>query len=561
MEESKYQLRNNVLVIGHRNPDSDSICSAIAYAYLKNQISSDLCYIPCRAGEVSNETRFVLDYFGVETPRLCDDVSPQVEDLSIRKLPGVKGDLSMRDAWNLMRDIEANTLAIVDEDNRLEGLITMTDVATAYMDALDTKMMAKAKTTYASMVTTLDGELIVGQPDACVCEGKICVAAGNATAMASIIEKGDTVILSNRVDSQILAIQLGVGCIIVTADTAVPQHIRQMAEKHGIAVITTPHDSYTAARLVSQSAPVSYFMTKGALLAFDMKALVEDVQKVMVKVRHRYFPVLDQDGRYFGMVSRRNMMDLRKKQVIMVDHNEVGQAVDGLLEADVLEVIDHHRLGTGLQTAAPIYFRNQPVGCTATIVYQIYQENGIIPPREIAGLMCSAILSDTLVFRSPTCTPVDQSTAETLAEIAGIHIDEYASAMFEAGASLEGKTAKDVFYTDFKPFSSGDVQFGIGQSSFMSDRSIQSAKKLLLPYLDEVLKREGLDMVCYMLTNILTETTDLLFAGKHAQKIVACSFPDVCPEENSVMLVDVVSRKKQMVPNLSQGISEWQNNN
>ena len=341
----------------------------------------------------------------------------------------------MRDAWNLMRRIEANTLAIVDEDNRLEGLITMTDVATAYMDALDTKMMAKAKTTYASMVTTLDGELVTGQADACVSEGKICVAAGNATAMASIIEKGDTVILSNRVDSQILAIELGAGCIIVTADTPVHRHIRQMAENHGITVITTPHDSYTAARLVSQSAPVSYFMTKGKLLAFDLKDLVEDVQKVMVKVRHRYFPVLDQDGRYFGMVSRRNMMGLRKKQVIMVDHNELGQAVDGLLEADVLEIIDHHRLGSGLQTTAPIYFRNQPVGCTSTIVYQLYQENGITPPREMAGMMCSAILSDTLVFRSPTCTPIDKSAAETLAQIAGINIEEYASAMFEAGAS------------------------------------------------------------------------------------------------------------------------------
>ena len=256
MGESKYQLRNQVIVIGHRNPDSDSICSAIAYAYLKNQINPDLHYIPCRAGDVSNETKFVLNYFGMETPQLCDDVSPQVEDLNIRKLSGVRGDLSMRDAWNLMRGIEANTLAIVDEDNRLEGLITMTDVATAYMDALDTKMMAKAKTTYASMVTTLDGELVTGQADACVSEGKICVAAGNATAMASIIEKGDTVILSNRVDSQILAIELGAGCIIVTADTPVPQHIRQMAENHGITVITTPHDSYTAARLVSQSAPV-----------------------------------------------------------------------------------------------------------------------------------------------------------------------------------------------------------------------------------------------------------------------------------------------------------------
>ena len=560
MAEQDIQTSKHVLVIGHRNPDTDSICSAIAYAYLKNKINPTMHYEARRAGTPNSETEFVLKYFGVPTPLLCGDVSPQVEDLSIRKLDGVNGNMSMRDAWNLMRDIDANTLAIVDEDNRMQGLITMTDVAKAYMDAFDADTMTKAKTSYANVVHTLDGEMIVGDINSCVSEGKICVAAGNAATMASVIEKGDTVILSNRVDSQILAIELGAGCLIVTAGAAVPQHIQRMAQNHNIAVITTPYDSYTAARLASQSAPVSYFMTKGDLLSFNMKAPVEDVQKVMVKVRHRYFPVLDADGRYCGMISRRNMMDLQKKQVILVDHNELGQAVEGLSQAEVLEIIDHHRLGIGLQTSAPVYFRNQPVGCTSTIIYQMYQESGVKPPREIAGLMCSAILSDTLAFRSPTCTIMDKNAAENLAAIAGIDVDEYAADMFEAGASLDGKSPKDIFYTDFKPFSSGDIKFGIGQSSFMSDRSAQKAKDLLLPYLEEVLEKEKLDMVCYMLTNILTQSTDLIFAGKHAREIVAKAFPDAELGNFSVLLPGVVSRKKQMVPNLSQGISAWQNN-
>lgn len=561
MGDSTTQTHKNVLVIGHRNPDTDSICSAIAYAYLKNKINSSWTYEARRAGEPNNETKFVLDYFGVPAPAMCHSVSPQVEDLSIRKVDGVSGDMSMKDAWNLMRDTDANTLAIVDGDNRLQGLITMTDVAKAYMDAFDAHTMANAHTTYANMVQTLNGHMVVGDSSASVSDGKIAVAAGNAATMANVIEKGDTVILSSRVDSQILAIELGAGCMIVTAGTAVPQHIQRMAENHGTTVISTPHNSYTAARLVSQSAPVSYFMTKGDLLAFNLKTAVEDVQKVMVKVRHRYFPVLDMDGRYYGMISRRNIMDLQKKQIILVDHNELGQAVEGLAEADVLEIIDHHRLGSGLQTTVPVYFRAQPVGCTATIIYQMYQENGVKIPREIAGLMCSAILSDTLAFRSPTCTIMDRNAAENLAMIAEIDIDSYASEMFEAGASLEGKSPKDIFYTDFKPFSCGDINFGIGQSSFMSDRSAQKAKELLLPYLNEVLEKEELDVVCYMLTNILTESTDLIFAGAHAKEIVAASFTYAKPGDSSVELQGVVSRKKQMVPNLTKGITDWQANN
>lgn len=561
MAENTTQTGKNVIVIGHRNPDTDSICSAIAYAYLKNKINPAWSYEARRAGEPNNETKFVLEYFGVPAPQLCRDVSPQVEDLNIRQVKGVSGSMSMRDAWNLMRDIDANTLAIVDDDERLQGLITMTDVAKAYMDAFDAHTMADANTTYANMVETLDGTMIVGDLNASVHDGKICVAAGNAATMASVIEKGDTVILSNRVDSQILAIELGAGCMIVTAGSAVPQHIQRMAQNHGTVVITTPHDSYTAARLVSQSAPVSYFMTQGELLAFDLKAPVEDVRKVMVKVRHRYFPVLDMDGRYFGMVSRRNMMDLKKKQVIMVDHNELGQAVEGLPQAEVLEVIDHHRLGSGLQTNAPVYFRAQPVGCTSTIIYQMYQESGVKIPKTIAGLMCSAILSDTLAFRSPTCTVLDQNAAQTLAALAEIDIDEYASEMFEAGSSLEGKEAKDIFYADFKPFSCGDISFGIGQGSFVSERSIQQAKELLLPYLDEVLQKEELDLVCYMLTNVLESSTELIFAGEHAGEIVALGFSPDAMEEHSAVLPGVVSRKKQMVPNLSRGISDWQANN
>lgn len=560
MKEHHNKTENLVLVMGHRNPDTDSICSAIAYAYLKNKVNPALRYEPRRAGDVSNETKFVLEHFGVAVPELCDDVQPQVEDVSVRKVAGVDGSMSMRDAWDLMRKTNANTLPIVDKAGHLDGLITMTDVAKAYMDAFDAHVMAAAHTTYGAIAKTLDGSIIVGSSEGSIENGKITVAAGNDAAMSSVIHRGDTVILSNRMESQLMAIELGVACMIVTVGTDVPQIIQTMAKQNGVTVLTTPYDTYTTARLISQSTPVAYFMTKGDLLAFELKDSVEDVQKVMVKVRHRYFPILDENGNYYGMISRRNMMDLKKKQIILVDHNEPGQAVEGLEDADVLEIIDHHRLGSGLQTAAPVYFRNQPVGCTATIIYQLYQENGVEIPKEIAGLMCSAILSDTLAFRSPTCTGMDEAAAKALAAIAEIDIDTYAGEMFEAGASLEGKSAKDLFYTDFKPFSGGDIHFGIGQSSFMSARSAQAAKELLLPYLEEAREQARLDLVCYMLTNILTESTELIYAGSNAREIVAASFPATEAGENSALLPGVVSRKKQMVPNMTRGIAEWHNN-
>ena len=281
---------------------------------------------------------------------------------------------------------------------------------------------------------------------------------------------------------------------------------------------------------------------------------IEDARRVMASVRHRYFPILDNDGKYCGVVSRRNLLNLHRKQIILVDHNEKTQAVDGLDQAEILEIIDHHRIGT-LETTGPVYFRNVPVGCTATIVFQMYLENEVDIPKQIAGLLLSAILSDTLMFRSPTSTPQDEQAAAALAKMAGEDIPAYAQQMFEAGGDLTGKTAEEVFLSDFKVFSRGDVKFGVGQSSYMTERSRAAAEALVGPYLEEAAAHAGLPLVFYMFTDVQKESTDLMYTGHEAERILRAAF-GVEPQDGKAVLEGVVSRKKQLIPPLIAAMQE-----
>ena len=539
-------VRRKVNIIGHKNPDTDSICSALAYAYLKNQ-KGDAVYEARRAGAVNRETAFVLRHFGVEPPRLCTDLSPQIKDIDIRRQPGIDEEMSVRAAWTLMRDVEIDTLCITDSENELKGLIAVKDIANANMDLFDTAVLSKAGTSYRNILSTLEGEMLKGDPDARVTQGHIFIGT-SPEIMDGAVNPGDLVLVSNRYETQMCAIDCGAGAIVVCCGSAVPRTILARAEEKGCAVITTHFDTYAAARLISTAAPVRHFMRSGDLLKFSVNTPIDDAQKIMAKVRHLYFPILDESGKYCGVVSRRNLLNLHRKQVIMVDHNEKTQAVDGLEQADVLEIIDHHRIGS-LETRGPVYFRNVPVGCTSTILYQMFCEAGVTPPRHIAGLLMSAILSDTLMFRSPTSTPMDEAAARALAQLAGEDIPTYAEQMFEAGADLSGRSADDVFRSDFKVFSRGDVKFGVGQSCYMTQRSRAAAEELVGPYLEKAAGKEGLPLVFYMFTDMLQQATDLMFTGKDADKILQEAF-GVEPKDGVAVLEGVVSRKKQLIPPL-----------
>lgn len=539
-------MSRKVLVIGHKNPDTDSICSAIAYANLKNQISEDH-HIPKRAGAISDETKFVLEKFSVETPDYIQDVGTQVKDIDIRKTEGIQNHISLKKAWNLMRDLKVATLPVTNE-TRLEGLISVKDIATANMDIYDNRILASSKTSYKNILETLNGTMLVGEESDIVEDGKILIAASNPDTLESFIDPGDIIILSNRYESQLCAIEMGAGCIIVCTGAPVSMTIKKMASEKGCHVISTPYDTYIVARLINQSTPIRYFMRKENLITFETDDFTEDVKGVMAKVRHRDFPVLDVHGDYFGMISRRSLLDVQKKRIILVDHNEKSQAVDGLETAEITEIVDHHRLGS-LETIAPVFFRNQPVGCTATIVYQMYLENCIKIQPDMAGLLCAAIITDTLMFRSPTCTEDDQKAAESLAVIAGIRIKEFAEELFHAGSNLRNKTPEEMLYHDFKTYSINNVSFAVGQNTFTNTAELQEVKEKLLSYLSASFRRKDVDMLFIMLTNILEESTELLFHGEGAKGVAETALK-VAASGDSIHLKGVVSRKKQLIPAL-----------
>ncbi len=552
---SQPAISHDIKVIGHRNPDTDSICAAIAYSRLKNQVDTERSYKPCRAGSLNRETEFVLQHFQTPVPQLYTDVSPQVRDVDFRRRAGVDGETSIRKAWIAMRDEQLDTLCIVDGDE-LKGLITVKDIATVNMDTLDTHILEKAGTSYQNIVETLNAEVLVGNIDGRTVQGRVIIGAGSPEQMEKAISKGDIVILANRAEGQLAAIEMNAGCIVVCVGSQVSRSICMLAQEKDCIILRTDYDTYAAGQLITQAAPIRHYMVSKDLLTFRLNSPVEDATKIMASVRHRYFPVLDNDGAYLGVVSRRNLLNLHKKQLILVDHNERSQAVEGLDKAEVLEIIDHHRINP-LVTDGPVYFRNVPVGCTCTIVYQMYREYGVDIDPSTAGLMLSAILSDTLMFRSPTCTAADQRAARDLAGIAGVDLEEYADAMFEAGGDVSGKTAEEIFNSDYKIFTCGDTRFGVGQGSYMSERNRKASEALVGPYLEIALDKQQLDYAFYMFTDVRTSTTELLMAGPGAEQVAERAF-DAQPRDGMAVLPGVVSRKKQLIPALMTAIKDME---
>ena len=565
MAEKKSKIPHNterpVLITGHKNPDTDSICAAISYSRLKNKINNTDRYIPCRAGSPNAETSFVLDYFKVDAPLLLDNVKTQVSDIAYRKTPGVSKNMSLKQAYQMMRDGHVVTLPAVNQNGILEGLITMSDIAKSYMNVYDSAIISTAETPFKNILETLEATLITGDANRNCQDGKVLIAAANPEMMNYYIEPHDIVILGNRAESQLSALDNGADCIIICEGANASPTIKALAEQNGMIIMVTSYDAYTAARLINQSIPISFFMTKEGILSFEEEDTVDEIKDVMAKKRHRDFPVISKDGRYLGMLSRRNLLGARGKQVIMVDHNELGQALDGMENAEILEIIDHHRLGT-IQTLGPVYFRNQPLGCTSTIVYLMYQENKVEIDPQTAGLMMSAIISDTLLFRSPTCTKTDEMAGRALAEIAGVDIEKYAMEMFSAASDLKQKTDREIFYQDFKTFTAGDIHFGVSQVSSLNEEELLSLKPRLFHFAKEALGEENLDMAFVMLTNILKQDTLLLAVGHRADSLIQNAFLlepkkesfDFSGEEIegfTAVLENVVSRKKQLIPPLS----------
>lgn len=535
-----------VYVVGHKNPDTDSICSAIAYAELKRLVTGRE-YTARRAGQINEETHYVLHKFGVSAPSLLQNVKLQVKDMDIHKIDGVEPNVSIKDTWALMKKNNVKTIPVLKE-GELVGVISTGDIATSYMEVYDNRILSEAKTQYRNILKTLDGTLITGNEHGYFTKGKVTIGASDPNLMEELIEKDDLVILGNRYEAQACAVDIDASCLIICNGAQVSEELIKKATEQSIVIISTPHDTFTVARLINQSIPVKYFMSKGPLVTFRMSDYVEDIKEVMTKKKFRDFPILDRHGHFKGFISRRRFMDVSKKQVILVDHNEKSQAVEGIEEAEIVEIIDHHRLGN-IETMGPVFFRNQPVGCTATIVTQMYEEAGVEIPPTIAGLLCSAIISDTLLFRSPTCTAVDEAIARKLAKIADIELEEMAKEMFNAGSSVKGKSAEDICFQDFKQFTVNDTVFGVGQINSMNKEELEEIKETLKPHLPKVLESHKLQMIYFMLTDILDESTELLCCGNGAKEYIIDAY-DLPEDIDKIVLKGVVSRKKQLIPAL-----------
>lgn len=538
-------MEKPVYVIGHKNPDSDSVCSAICYARLKTLLTGNT-YIPKRAGHINEETHYVLDRWGIEPPEYIKDVRPQVSDVDIHIVDGVDRSISIKEAWKLMKESNTVTLPIL-EDGQLNGIISIGDITKSYFEIYDSSILAKAKTKFTNIVDTLEGRVVTGDTSQIVDSGKVLIATANPDMMENFIDEGDIVILGNRYEAQLCAIEMNARCIIICDGAEVSKTITKLAQEHDCAIIITKYDTYTVARLINQSMPISFYMTpKERIIQFKTTDFVEDIREIMAKHRFRDFPILDSDGRYIGMISRRNLIMHGRKKLILVDHNEKIQAVGGVETADILEIIDHHRIGS-IETMSPVYFRNQPLGCTATIIYQMYNESGLVPEKDIAALLCSAIISDTLILKSPTCTQVDVDACTRLAEIAGIDIDEYGREMFKAGSNLSSKTPKELFERDFKRFSVNDINIGVGQVNCMEAAEADELKERMSGYIADSCHEYGLNMTFFMITNVLDESSYVVCSGNNAVSTISRAF-NVKALDNTVFLKGVVSRKKQILP-------------
>jgi manganese-dependent inorganic pyrophosphatase len=432
----------------------------------------------------------------------------------------------------------------------------MGDIAKSYMDVYDNSILSIARTQYKNIVETLGGKILTGNEHGYFVNGKVVMGVDAQEILARSVESDDLVIIGDQEEAQLLSIASNCSCMIVTNGLEISQEVLAAAEKRDVVIISTPYDTFTTARMINQSMPIKFFMTKEDIIHFQLDDYVDEVSEAVTKIRHRDFPVLDENQNYVGMFSRRNLLSAQKKQVILVDHNEKSQAVSNIEEAEILEIIDHHRLGS-LETMAPVYFRNQPLGCTSTIIYQMYLEKGVEINRQMAGLMCAAILSDTLMFRSPTCTEVDKEAAIRLASIAGVEVETLAHKMFEAGSNFDHKTEVEILNQDFKIFHAGEDSFGVAQISAMGRKELDRVQKRIIPQLSSMMAEKKIQMMFVMLTDILNESTYLIYTGENAAQTVAEAFH--CEESpEGVMLEGMVSRKKQLIPALIKVMTERQ---
>lgn len=544
-------MKETVHIIGHKNPDTDSICSALAYADYKNN-SGEIVAVPIRLGDINRETEFVLEYFNLEEPEFMETVRLSVEDLEFDNIAAISPNISLRMALNIMTKNGIHSLPVVDDNEKLIGVVTVSDIVQNYIDVWDNSFLGKADVSIDNIIDTLSAKAILIPENKRPYKGELLVLAMEPSSLEEYVGENDIAICGDRKDIQEIAIKNNISLMILTGKSKIDDKLINIAKEKDITIISTPLDTFTTSRLISQSVSVSHVMTTEDLVVFSLDDLVDDIRIQMSQTRYRNYPVINHENKVIGSISRYHLISSRKKRVILVDHNERGQSIDGLEEAEILEIIDHHRIGD-VFTGQPIYFRNEPVGSTCTIIASIMFENGRRPSKKIAGILSAGIISDTLLFKSPTSTNTDRIMLDRLARIADLDVEEFAVEMFKAGTSLTGQTPQELLSQDFKAFTINDHKIGISQVFTMDSDSLGDMKDNLIDLMEERAREYGYSIFMLMLTNIFEQASEIIAVGQ--EKNYAAQAFDERLVNDSFYAPGVLSRKKQVVPPITNTLS------
>lgn len=546
-------MKEVVYVSGHRNPDTDSICSAIAYSYLLKAINRYNA-MPVRLGEVNRETEYVLKRFDVEIPVLLKTVKQKVEDLNYDKVTVFSKELTLKTAWDLMKQQNVKSAPILDDHGQLLGLLSTSNIVEGFMEKWDSSLLKDAHTPIENVIDTLEASILYLNHDLKIIGGDLHIAAMRGEEAKKRIKPGDIVIVGgDRDDAVNSLIEAQVSLIILTGSLELEKDMLDELKDKGISVISTPFNTYLTSQQIIQAIPVEYIMQKGDLKIFTTDDTLDHVKEVMSETRFRSYPVLDLNNRCVGSISRFALLKGLRKKVILVDHNERGQSIPGIEEADILEIVDHHRVAD-IQTVGPLLFRGEPLGSTATIVTKMFEEFDIEIPQAIAGILLGAVVSDTLLFKSPTCTPTDTKIARKLAKIAQVDIQEFAMDMFKAGTSLAGKTVEEIFNQDFKKFLFENGTVGVGQVNTMDIEGFAEYKAEMLEYMTKFAQDNNLDFVALLLTDVINANSEIFAAGPKAY-LVEQAF-NIKLNDSQATLKGVISRKKQVVPAITAVMSD-----
>ncbi|MCD6435845.1 MAG: putative manganese-dependent inorganic diphosphatase [Clostridiales bacterium] len=537
-----------IYIFGHKNPDTDSICSALALSKLKNKMGIET--LPCALGPLNKESEYILDRFKVKHPSLIEDIKTEVKDLIYDKVDLVNPNSSVLQAFKMMENKKIKTLPVGLDNDRLLGIVTMKDIAMGLIQNDERHL----KTHMDNIIRDLNGKMLVGQSTEV--DGKIMVMAFfHKTVKKNIVlDKTWISIVGDNYDNIEICIKFGVQLIIITGNHKIPNNLLNLAKEKNVPIMSVSFDTYLTSRKINQCTYLSSIMRSDGIFVLKEYEYLEDVYKKIRDHRHTYYPVLNQDNKYLGFIGRKQLLNPHRKKVIMVDHNEYSQSALGIEEAEILEVVDHHKIGS-IRTNMPILFRNMPVGSTCTIIYQMYRELGYYPEKDVAGLLLSGIISDTLNFKSPTTTNIDREVVLKLNEILELDIDYFAKEMFKVGTSLKGLAIKEIFYRDFKTFDMENGKIGVSQVFTLDIENVMNRREDIIKFIKKEHKKDDYVVTLLVITDIIKEGSTLLYQTE-IEKLFEKSFN--IDEKQGMFVANLISRKKQVVPKLMETLHQME---